>query len=643
MRTQSAPAAPPSSAVVAELRRRADLVDELQRRTFGYFVTHVEPATGLVKDRSTADSPASIAGTGFALPIWAIGAERGWISRARALELTATLLRFLRDAEQSDAATATGYRGLYYHFLDMRTGARVWQCELSTIDTALLLAGIRFARCHYDRDDDAEREVRELADALTARVQWDWLTLPAGGRYEGALSHGWRPESGAIPIGWVGYNEALVLHVLAAGSGHGDAATAYRRWLAHYEWREAFPGLELLAFPPLFGHQYSHMFVDFRGLPDAYMREKGIDYFENSRRAVRAQQRYAIANPGGFVGYGAEIWGLTACDGPGRSHDDAAHRFAGYTARGATGPELGQNDDGTIAPTAAAASIAFEPELAIAAIAAMRDRYGDTGLFGPHGFADAFNPTADWIAPDTLAIDQGPIVLMIENWRSDFVWRRTMQDPVIRRGLEVLGFDTPKPHRFEADIRAFERADAATAPPSNAVLFVGSSSIVKWADLSADMAPLPVLNRGFGGSVAADVIHFFERVVVPYAPRAIVLYEGDNDIAGGSPAIEVLVRCREIARLIDVHLPGTPLFVLAVKPSVARRALWPTMQQANALLRDFCDRTEHCEFVDITQPMLTDTGEIRDDIFVADMLHMNRRGYEGWARVVRPALLSALR
>lgn len=627
---------------VAEVRRRVDLVDELQRRTFRYFSRHVDPVTGLVKDRSAATSPASIAGTGFAIPVWAVGAEHGWIDRDEARERTLRVLRFLSSAEQSDAPEATGYRGLYYHFLDMRSGQRVWQCELSTIDTALLLAGVRFAHAYFDRDDDGDRAVRRLADALTERVQWDWLTLQDG-RFAGSMSHGWRPENGAIPYGWVGYNEALILYVLAAGCGYRDAEQAYARWTSFYRWQEPWPGEPHLTFAPLFGHQYSHVFVDFRGMPDAYMRDKGIDYFENSRRAVRAQRRYAIANPGGFDGYGADVWGLTACDGPGRASADGRRRFDGYTARGAIGPDSAQNDDGTIAPTAAAASIVFEPQLVLAAIAAMRDRYGDRGLWGEDGFKDAFNPTADWIADDELAIDQAPIVLMIENWRNGFVWRHMMRDAVVRRGLDVLGFGAPPAHRFDAAIEAFERADRAEAPPRDAVLFVGSSSIVNWRDLEADMAPIPVVNRGFGGSVTADVVHFFDRVVAPYEPAAIVLYEGDNDLAAGAPPAEVLLHVRELIRLLERRLPGTPMLVLAVKPSPARADIWPAMQRTNELLRDLCERTDGCTFVDITAGMLSGDGAMRGELFVEDRLHMNRDGYVEWANVVRPAVEAALR
>lgn len=630
----------------ARERNRADLIEELQRRAFAYFTEQVNPANGLVRDRSTEDSPASIAGTGFALPIWAIGAERGWIPRERALALTLALLRFLRGSEQGDAAAATGHRGFYYHFLDTQTGRRVWNCELSTIDSALLLAGIRFARGYYDRE--AESEVRELADALTARIDWDWMTMRDGGRYDDSVSHGWRPETGTIPIGWVGYNEALILYVLAAGSGWQGASQGYRRWASFYEWREPYPGLGHAAFAPLFGHQYSHVFVDFRGLADAWLRPRGIDYFENSRRAVEVQRRYARDNPGGFAGYGEHVWGWTACDGPGRgARGPDERRYLGYAARGTSGPDAAPVDDGTLAPTAAVASIPFAPSAALAAVEAMHAGWAEAGLWGPYGFQDAFNPTADWIADDVLAIDQGPMVLMIENWRNGFVWRRMMADPVIVGGLATLGFDEPPAARFETEIRAFEVQDRAEPSPAGVVLFVGSSSIARWRDLASDMAPLPVRNRGFGGSEASDVIRHFERILGDHQPRAVVLYEGDNDIAAGCSPAEVLVRFREILRLMRRQRPGTPVFVLAIKPSVARRALWPTMRVANALLGELCaERTaagHRCVFVDISEPMLTEDDAIRGELFVDDDLHLNRKGYEAWAKVVRAAVTGSQR
>lgn len=416
-------------------------IDTLQYRSFLYFIHEINPEKGLVRDRSRTGSPATIVGSGFAIPVWAIGAEKGWISREQAVTYTLNTLRFFRQAEQGTAPDATGYKGMYYHFLTMDSGTRTWESELSTVDTGLLLAGVRFARNYYSRDIPAEQEIRALADTLTYRVDWDWATLHSGDRYDQTLSLGWRPESGFHPVGWVGYNEALIMYIIAAGSGYNGAEKAYERWLSFYDWRMAYPDIRLVSFPPMFGHQYSHIFVDFRNRPDRYMKAKGLDYFENSRRAVQVQRRYAMDNPRRFNGYDSLTWGLSACDGPGPDYNTARHKFDYYTARGTSGPTLIQNDDGTIAPTAAAASIVFEPDLVRPALFAMYKRYGEKGLWGKYGFKDAFNPTAGWIADEYLAIDQAPIVLMIENWRNEFIWKNMMNDPVVQKGLKILGFE----------------------------------------------------------------------------------------------------------------------------------------------------------------------------------------------------------
>ncbi len=416
-------------------------LDSLQHRSFRYFVDEMNPENGLVKDRTKATSPSSTAATGFGVVAWGIGAERGWISREQARENTLALLRFLKNSEQSTDSLATGHQGFYYHFLHMKTGQRYWGCELSTIDTALLFAGLRFAMSYYNRDDAPEQEIRTTVAELTERINWNWTTLPEdAGRAAGTVTMGWRPERGFLSHGWTGYNEALYLYVFAAGCGYDDAQQAYQNWLKFYRWEEPYPGLAHVTFPPLFGHQYSHMFVDFRGLGDAYMREKGIDYFENSRRAAYTQRQYAVDNPMGWVGYDSLTWGLTACDGPGQSYNTDDRKFYTYTARGTSGPNRIQRDDGTIAPTAAAGSIVFAPEIVIPTLQKMLERYGEKGLWGPHGFYDAFNPTVDWIDPDYIGIDQGPIVIMIENFRTGMVWEYSMRDPLIQRGLDVLDF-----------------------------------------------------------------------------------------------------------------------------------------------------------------------------------------------------------
>jgi hypothetical protein len=415
-------------------------LDTLQYKTFLYFWYECNPDNGLVKDRSTEDSPASIAAVGFAFPAWAIGVEHNWILRKEAVQRTLAALNFFMTSEQSEDSLATGYQGLYYHFLDMKTGKRKWACELSTIDTGLLLAGIRFARQYYNLNNPNEKKIRCLADSITYRANWDFMTIPESGKYGGLISMAWRPEKKLSDYGWFGYNEGLILQIIAAGSGYPNYQKSYDGWLKTYKWDKPYPGLAHVVFPPLFGHQYSHMFVDFRGIFDKYMKAKGIDYFENSQRATLTQRLYAIQNPNGWKGYDSLIWGLTACDGPGSKFNKDNMKFNDYSARGTSGPDLVWSDDGTIAPTAAGGSIAFAPEIVIPALEAMKKEYGDEGLWNKYGFVDAFNPTINWYDSDYLGIDEGPIIIMIENFRNGFVWKYMMKDTVIKNGLKKLGF-----------------------------------------------------------------------------------------------------------------------------------------------------------------------------------------------------------
>lgn len=422
------------------IRNPQAFLKKLEEKTFRYFWNEANPANGLVRDRSTKASPASIAASGFGLAAWATGAENGWVRREQAAGRTLTLLKFFLESEQSEKPDATGYRGFYYHFLNWKTGRRMWDSELSTIDTALLFAGFLFARQYYRQDSEPEQEIRRLTGELVQRAEWNFFTLPDTGRYAGTLSLGWKPESGFSPIGWVGYNEALILYIIAAGLDYQNSRRAYRKWLSFYNWREPYPSLGHVAFPPLFGHHYSHIFVDFRNLADAYLREKGIDYFENSRRATLVQRRYAVDNPLGWAGYDSLCWGLTACDGPGPSFNRNGNIFYYYTARGTSGPDLVQNDDGTIAPSAAGGSIVFAPQAVILTLQTMYTRYGSKGLWGKYGFTDALNPTVGWFDRDYIGIDQAAILLMIENFRTELIWKYTMRDPVIRKGLQLLGF-----------------------------------------------------------------------------------------------------------------------------------------------------------------------------------------------------------
>jgi hypothetical protein len=345
---------------ITDARQTEDsLLADLERKTFHYFLEWCNPDNGLVADSTHAGAPASIAVVGLALAAYPIGVERGYLSRADAVARTLATLRFFWNSPHGPQPDATGYRGFYYHFLDMETGRRVWQCELSTIDTTFLLAGALTAALYFDEENSAEQEIRDLAAALYRRVDWQWAQ-----NGELLVSHGWRPETGFIPYRWEGYCEALLLYILGLGSPTCPLpAESYPAWAATYVWKRIY-GIEFLYAGPLFLHQFSHMWIDLRGLQDAFMREKGIDYFENSRRATYVQREYAIRNPRGFKGYGEHLWGITASDGPGPavlSAGNDGRRFFAYFARGVPdGP-----DDGTICPWSVAASLPFAPEIVL--------------------------------------------------------------------------------------------------------------------------------------------------------------------------------------------------------------------------------------------------------------------------------------
>jgi len=417
-------------------------LDTLQYKSFLYFINEINPGNGLVKDRSAEWSPASIASTGFGVPVWITGVENGWISRDSAANMTLRLVRFLINSDQRGDTNSTGFKGFYYHFLKMDSGEREWNSELSSIDTGLLLAGLRAARVFFDRNDIKEKIIRDLIDKLMKRIDWDWFTQTKSSedKFIGAISLGWDPKEGFHNMSWVGYNEALILYIIAAGSGYANYGTAYKKWLENYEWIEPYEGLAHVGCPPLFTHQYSQVFVDFRGIYDDYMKEKKIDYFENSRRAALTQRRYSIENPKGWVGYDSLIWGITACDGPGDSFNKDGKTFLYYAGRGTSGPKLTFFDDGTIAPTAAASSIVFAPEVVIPTLLYMKEKYGNDGLWDKYGFVDAFNPTLNWFNKDYIGIDQAPIVLMIQNYKNELIWNLLKKDPVIIEGLKKLNF-----------------------------------------------------------------------------------------------------------------------------------------------------------------------------------------------------------
>lgn len=421
------------------------MLERLQRAHFQFFVDYQDKNTGLILDRTKLTGPATIAGVGFALPAYAAASERSWISRAEAVDYTLRVLRVLWKVPQGEAVNGVnGYRGFFYHFLNPRTGERAtapefWNSELSSIDTALLMAGVRFARYFYLKKTPAEAEIRDLCDKLYNRVEWSWLV-----REDNHIGHGWSPENGLIKSVYSGYSEALLLYLLAIGSPTHPAPA--QSWLAlSSRFKESKGKLPHVTMPgtPLFCYQYPHCFIDFRGIKDSTNRRLGFDYFENSRRAALAQYRYAVENPQGFRGYSARDWGLTACDGPGdgkRVVDGREREFRWYSERGA--PE--GFDDGTIAPTAALSCLPFLPRLVMATARGWLKNRPE--LFSMHGFADAFNPTFDsskpsgWVDPERIAIDQGPIVLMIENYRSALIWQVMRRDPALRRALKLCDF-----------------------------------------------------------------------------------------------------------------------------------------------------------------------------------------------------------
>ena len=420
------------------------LLERLQRDAFEYFLQAYNPSNGLVADTSRAGAPASIAVIGFALSVYPVGVERGWMQRGDAVQRTLMTLRFLMASDQSGSAGATGYHGFYFHFLDMRLGTRVWHSEVSLIDTGFLMAGVLTAAAYFDADaadspdTENERELRQLALALYRRVDWRWAQ-----REGGAVTHGWKPECGFLNYGWEGYSEAILLYVLGLGSPtHALTDQSFTAWTMTYQWENLY-GHDFLYAGPLFIHQFSHAWIDFRGIRDAFMREKDCDYFENSRRATYVQREYAIRNPGGFAGYGDDCWGLSAGEGPQAEPRRIAGRqqaFYGYAARGVPyGP-----DDGTVCGSSTLSSLVFAPELVLPALRALesRSRNDDATRIRASGF----NPTVTeagsdgWVSKGEFGLDQGMIVLMIENHRTGLPWRLGRANPVVRAGLSRAGF-----------------------------------------------------------------------------------------------------------------------------------------------------------------------------------------------------------
>jgi Uncharacterized protein conserved in bacteria len=412
----------------------------LQLSTVLYYLRETNPDNWLVGDKTDPTAPVSIAAVGMGLATIPIIVERQVLYRHYAAKITLRRLRYLLQLPQGPERDASGYKGFFYHFLDMETGRRVWDCELSTIDSAFLFAGALTAGAYFDCDTPDEIEIRRLADELYSRADWNWARN--GGP---TVTHGWRPENGFIPHGYQGYDEGLLLYILGLGSPtHPLPAESYNAYCATYQWKKIYDR-ELLYSGPLFTHQLSHMWIDFRGIRDEFMREHDSDYFENSRQATFVQQEYAIRNPMNFVGYGEHCWGFTACDGPGwekRLVNGVEREFFDYIARGAPfGP-----DDGTVAPWVVVASLPFAPEIVIPTVRQFEQM--DLGMTGTYGFKPSFNqsfvvpnsPTGWWVTPYHFGIDQGPIVMMIENYRTGLLWNIMRRCPAVVTGLLRAGF-----------------------------------------------------------------------------------------------------------------------------------------------------------------------------------------------------------
>ena len=654
-----APRAPASAPPVAGLSVDDGLfLDTLQANTFRWFWETTDPATGLVPDRYPTRAFSSVAAIGFGLGAYGVGAQRGYVTREQAAERTLTTLRFLWTAPQgTDQTGMTGYKGYFYHFLN-DDGSRFRDVELSSIDTALLMGGVLFAQGYFSGDIPTEAAIRAYADSLYQRVEWDFYER------QGPLqTMAWRPEVGYGQAQYQGYNEAMLLYILALGSPTFPAdGAAWERYTSTYRWG-TFYGQEHLNFSPLFGHQYSHAFVDFRGIQDAYMRGRGIDYFENSRRATYSQQAYAADNPLGWTDYSADIWGLTASDGPA----DVTRRFNGeerlfrtYSARGASLEHV--VDDGTLAPTAAGGSVAFAPEIAVPALRAMRARYGSR-LFTEYGFRDAFNPSftfADapiksasevtdmgWFDHDYLGIDQGPILLMAENLRSGLMWNVLREHPAVVRGLRRAGFtggwlDAAQVADRPVVVRTRQPDPSVDARPT--LVVIGSSTAEgagprsqdsTWVNrLRAHVAPagVQVVNLARGGYTTYHLVPTgtapvagrpepdMERNVtaaLARRPVALVLNLASNDTAYGYDAAEQEANYAAITAAADAA--GVPVWVTTPQP----RNLDAAGRATQAALRDWVRATYGARAVDFWTGFALPDGGLDPRWDSGDALHLN--------------------
>ncbi|HEX8847176.1 MAG TPA: glucoamylase family protein [Pyrinomonadaceae bacterium] len=409
---------PAASAQSVRLSARDEaFLEDLSHRAFLYFLEHADPETGLVLDRARTSGAAhdashpshniaSSAATGFGLTALCIGARRGWITRAEARERVRKTLRFF-------AERAAQEHGWFLHWMDQRTGERRWNSEYSSIDTTLLLGGVLTVRQCF-RDDAL---IVRLATKIYERVDFKWMQ--AG--HPTLISHGWKPETGFLKPHWDTYSEHLMLDLLAVGSPtHSITPRTWRAWKRDYM---TYAGYRYITGGPLFIHQYSHAWVDFRNWRESW--SPHTDFFANSVAATRAHRAFCISLAKEFPGYSEDVWGITASDSA-----------KGYVAWG--GPPRDPAIDGTVVPCAAGGSLMFTPDISLKALRTMREKYGER-IYGHYGFTDAFNPNTGWVNPDVIGLDVGITLLSAENLRTGNVWRWFMRNPEIPRAMQLVG------------------------------------------------------------------------------------------------------------------------------------------------------------------------------------------------------------
>ena len=410
---------------------RAELLDEVQKRAFRFFWEKLDPETGLVNDRSNNSKEddytvASIASTGYALAALPIAVERKWVTRAEAQKRARATLNFFLNKTEN-------VHGWYYHFVDRRTGKRVWNSEVSTIDTTLLLTGTLVCGQYFKAD------IQSAANAIYRRMDWDWVRTNGGTKPEKlTVSHGWTPENGFIPNEWGDYCELMQLYFLGMGASaipaDGDGSKPVvglpaGSWTAWKRQPYSYAGMDTLAGGPIFMHQMSHLYFNFKGQRDVL----GYDYYACSLNATLINRQFCIDHSAGRKSYSPDIWGLNAADGP-----------DGYSAYGVPSPE-----DGTVSPTGALSSLQFTPELSLRAAETMYAKYGDR-LWGKYGFADSFNLDKDWYDPDVIGIDLGMVLLAIENHRSGLIWKLMASHPAMKFACKAAGLHPTKEGKARA-------------------------------------------------------------------------------------------------------------------------------------------------------------------------------------------------